>query len=56
MREFSSIEEIAEADVERLAQVPGITMGAAEEIYRYFHKNTEESAGGPQTKETDTTE
>ena len=56
MREFSSIEEIAEADVERLAQVPGITAGAAEEIYRYFHKETEEPAGGPKKQETDTTE
>ena len=39
MREFSSIEEIMEADTERLAQVPEITQSAAEEIYRYFHKN-----------------
>ena len=38
MREFSSIEEIMEADAERLAQVPEITQGAAEEIYRFFHK------------------
>ena len=39
MREFGSIEEIMEADAERLAQVPEITQGAAEEICRYFHKN-----------------
>ena len=39
MREFGSIEEIMEADAERLAQVPEITQSAAEEIYRYFHKN-----------------
>ena len=38
MREFSSIEEIMEADAERLAQVPEITQGAAEEICRFFHK------------------
>ena len=38
MREFGSIEEIMEADAERLAQVPEITQGAAEEIYRFFHK------------------
>ena len=38
MREFSSIEEIMEADAERLAQVPEITQSAAEEIYRFFHK------------------
>ena len=49
MREFGSIEEIAAADVERLAKVPEITAGAAEEIYRYFHKDkgvpAEESGG-----------
>ena len=49
MREFGSIEEIAEADVERLTQVPEITAAAAEEIYRYFHKEkgvpAEESGG-----------
>ena len=38
MREFGSIEEIMEADAERMAQVPEITQGAAEEIYRFFHK------------------
>ena len=34
MREFGSIEEIMEADAERLAQVPEITQSAAGEIYR----------------------
>ena len=38
MREFGSIEEIMEADAKRMAQVPEITQGAAEEIYRFFHK------------------
>ena len=38
MREFGSIEEIMEADEERLLQVPEITQGAAEEIFRFFHK------------------
>ena len=38
MREFGSIEEIMEADAERMAQVPEITQGAAEEICRFFHK------------------
>ena len=53
MREFGSIAEIAAADVERLAQVPEITAGAAEEIYRYFHKEkevpAEDSGGGDRT-------
>ena len=40
MREFGSIGEIMEADVEKLAQVPEITQAAAEEIYRYFHDQT----------------
>ena len=38
MREFGSIEEIMEADVDRLQQVPEIPESAAEEIYRFFHK------------------
>ena len=42
-----------EADVERLAQVPELTQSAAEEVYRYFHKEKEEqvntTAGEPQT-------
>jgi ERCC4-type nuclease len=45
MREFGSIEEIAAADVERLAGVPEITAAAAEEIYLYFHKKKESPAG-----------
>ena len=53
MREFGSIAEIMEADVERLAQVPELTQSAAEEVYRYFHKEKEEqvntTAGEPQT-------
>ncbi|MBQ1404357.1 MAG: excinuclease ABC subunit C, partial [Lachnospiraceae bacterium] len=53
MREFGSIAEIMEADVERLAQVPELTQSAAEEVYRYFHKEKKEqvntTAGEPQT-------
>ena len=48
MREFGSIGEIAEADVERLRQVPEITAGAAEEIYRYFHRKKDAAAGAVQ--------
>ena len=48
MREFGSIEEIAAADQERLAQVPEITAAAAEEIYRYFHKKAEDPSGDTQ--------
>ena len=47
MREFGSIEEIAAADVERLAGVPEITTAAAEEIYQYFHRKKESPAGNP---------
>jgi len=37
MRSFQSIEDIQEADVETLAQVPEITMKQAELIYSFFH-------------------
>lgn len=37
MREFGSIQEIVNASVERLAQVPEIPEKEAEEIYHYFH-------------------
>ena len=50
MREFRSIEEIAAADQERLAQVPEITAAAAEEIYRYFHKKAEDPSGDTQNQ------
>ena len=42
MREFGAIAESMEADVERPAQVPELTQSAAEEVYRYFHKEKEE--------------
>ena len=41
MREFRSIEEIMEADVETLAAVPEINDKTAEEIYRFFHSGRE---------------
>ncbi len=37
MRDFRSIEEIRQADAERLAQVPEIPEHVAEEIYSFFH-------------------
>ena len=37
MRHFKSIEEIRQADAERLAQVPEIPEHVAEEIYSFFH-------------------
>ena len=38
MREFSSITELAEADVDKIASIPEIPRSEAEEIYRYFHR------------------
>ena len=40
MKEFQSLEEIKEADVESLAQVPSMNRGAAEKVYEFFHKKT----------------
>ena len=37
MRDFCSIDEIRQADVERLSQVPEIPEHIAEEIYSFFH-------------------
>ncbi|MCR5800510.1 MAG: excinuclease ABC subunit UvrC [Lachnospiraceae bacterium] len=37
MRSFDSIEDIKNADPERLAELPEIPFHIAEEIYRYFH-------------------
>ena len=41
MRDFSSIDEIRQADVERLSQVPEIPEHIAEEIYSFFHTKKE---------------
>jgi len=38
MKSFDSIEQIRNADVETLMQVPGMTQAVAEEIYRHFRK------------------
>ena len=38
MRHFKSIDEIKNATVEQLCEIPEIPTGAAEEIYAFFHK------------------
>lgn len=38
MRHFKSIDEIKNATVERLCEIPEIPVSAAEEIYTFFHK------------------
>lgn len=38
MRSFASIEDLKAATAEQLAEIPEIPQSAAEEIYRYFHK------------------
>jgi len=40
MRYFKSIEEIKLAEIEELQNVPEISHGQAEEIYRFFHPDT----------------
>lgn len=38
MREFDSVEEIKNASIERLEEIPGITRKAAESVYAFFNK------------------
>jgi len=38
MKYFTSIEEMKQAEVVQIAEVPGIPMSVAEEIYAFFHK------------------
>ena len=38
MKYFKSIEELQQAQISTLQEVPGITVNVAEEIYRFFHK------------------
>ena len=38
MRSFASIEDLKAATAEQLAEIPEIPQSAAEEIYRFFHK------------------
>lgn len=39
MRSFASIQEIRDAEVEKLMEIPEIPQAAAEEIYRFFHQD-----------------
>ena len=41
MRRFQSIEEIRQAKVETLAQLPEIPLSVAEGIYQFFHQKEE---------------
>lgn len=43
MRHFKSIEEIREAEAERLAEVPEIPMHIAQGIYEFFHRQTQKA-------------
>ena len=38
MKNFASLDEIRQADVETLCKVNGITENVAKEIYQFFHK------------------
>ena len=38
MRHFKSIDEIKNASVEQLCEIPEISANAAEEIHTFFHK------------------
>lgn len=42
MKHFKSIEELQNADLQTLAEVPGITANVAESIYRFFRKREQE--------------
>ena len=42
MRHFKSIEEIKAASVEQLAEVPEINRRAAEDIFNFFRKKTQQ--------------
>ena len=41
MKAFQSLDEIKEADIERLAQIPAMNRSAAEKVYEFFHKMEE---------------
>ena len=44
MKAFVSIEEIKNADVEKLAAVPSMNRTAAEKVYEFFHLKTNQEA------------
>jgi excinuclease ABC subunit C len=41
MKHFGSIQEIREASVEKLAEVPEIPENVANQIYEFFHQENE---------------
>ncbi len=41
LKHFTSLEKIAGAEVQELAEVPGMNVAAAEEVYRFFRKKVE---------------
>lgn len=41
LKRFTSLEKIAAAEVRELAEVPGMNVAAAEEVYRFFRKRSE---------------
>jgi len=43
LKHFKSIEAIKEADVEALSQVKGMSKSAAESVYQFFYKKSEDS-------------
>lgn len=45
MREFASVEEIRDADVERLKQVSSMNERSARSVYAFFHKGQEPESG-----------
>ncbi len=44
MKSFKTVTAVSEADLETLAAVPGMTMPAAQAVYRYFHREEPSSS------------
>ena len=42
MRSFQSLDDVREASVEELCQVPGMNRAAAESVYRFFRRKEKE--------------
>ena len=40
MKEFQSLDDIKAATVEQLREIPSMNDRAAEEVYRFFHKDS----------------
>ena len=50
LRQFGSVEAVAKAEVEELLQAEGMTIPAAEGVYRFFRQTPEEITQ-PETEE-----